>query len=286
MASQRMSRTATGAAWCRMVEQEQPQALRVFNDPVVGRLVDPLLAAMARGPMRQSLMDAAGPGTYGSIVMRTRYIDDVVTEFTRGGVTQLVLLGAGLDTRAYRLPGLDATTVFDVDLPEIQAHKGKALRGVKPTAREVRFVPVDLTAQPLAATLAAAGWDPARPSLFVWEGVTQYLTADAVHATLSCVGASASGGAIVFTFVPREVVAAGGPWAGGDLGTMAAAEPWRFGIDPSHLADLLAGFGLTLIDEVGADDYRARYLTPLGRQLDVGDVERAALALVDGLPAS
>ena len=92
------------AALCRLIEQEEPPTSRLFTDPVVGRLLDPMTVSLAAGPMRGLFLSDMGSGTFGAQVMRTRYIDDVVTGFVEGGTTQVVILGAGLDTRAYRLP--------------------------------------------------------------------------------------------------------------------------------------------------------------------------------------
>ncbi len=279
----RQSQTAVGAALCRLVEQSQPPATRMFDDPVVGRLVDPVVAMMASsGAMRDGLVESIGRGVVGGIIMRTRYIDDVVAEGARGGIAQLVILGAGLDTRAFRLACLAETTVFEVDLPETQDAKRRKLKGVRSAARDVRFVPLDVTTDSLAAALAGAGWDSGRPSVFVAEGVTQYLPESAVRAMFQLIGRAAAGSVLVFTYVPLAVLAqaSGGTWARGVLEGVETHEPWIFGIDPAALAGFLAGFGLDLVDEVGADDYRARYLTPRGRDLAVGDLERAALAVV------
>ncbi len=272
-----------GAAFCRYVEQGQPSGSRQFDDPVVGRLLDPMLASMGRsGPMRAQVMGSMGTGIYGSQVMRTRYIDDVVAMEVTLGVDQVVILGAGLDTRAFRLPALAGSTVFEVDLPATQALKRQRLEGVAPVAGEVRFVPADLGRDPLAETLAAAGLDAGRPVLFIWEGVTQYLTEDAVRATLSYVGAAAPGSAIVLTYVLPHLVggARGQGWMLTIGLTGGSDEPWLFGVDPAGLRALLGEHGLRLMDDVGEVEYRSRYLRPAGRRLDVNPGERAALALV------
>lgn len=270
-----------GAAWCRLVEQGQPAGFRQFVDPVVGGLLDPMLTMMAgAGPMRDQLLEAVGAGTYGGQVMRTRYIDDVVTDRVEGGISQLVILGAGLDTRAYRMAALAGTTVYEVDLPDTQRYKRKKLGRTPPRAREIRFVPIDFNVQPLGEALTAAGFDRERPALFVWEGVTQYLTEAAVGSTLSYVGESAPGSAIVFTYILRRVIG-GDPWGEGELGhLLGSSEPWRFGLEPAELPAVLGGFGLRLVEDVGDAEYQARYLNPIGRQLAVNHGERVALAAV------
>ncbi len=257
-------------------------ALRLFSDPVVARLLDPMAAAVAGGPMRAQLLSELGPGTYGSQVMRTRYIDEVVNGLAEGGTTQVVILGAGLDTRAYRLPALAAATVFELDLPGTQQYAVQRLRGVPALAAEVRFVATDFTSEPLGAVLASAGVDRERPVLFVWEGVTQYLTEAAVRSTLACVGASVPGSALVFTYVLRSIVdgTSGNGWSDGLRQRLDASEPWLFGIEPTKVPALLDGYGLSLIDDVGEAEYRSRYAVPMGRQLAVNAGERAALAVV------
>ena len=232
--------------------------------------------------MREGLLESLGPGTYGAQVMRTRYIDDVVDYYAEDGITQLVILGAGLDTRAFRMPSLAATTVYEADLPDIQQLKRKQLHNAPERALEIRYVPIDFDSQPLGESLAAAGLDHGSPALFVWEGVTQYLTEAAVRSTLTFVGESAPGSAIVFTYILRSIVE-GNPWVGWDSKlsqSLGTAEPWRFGLDRAELPAFLGGFGLRLIEDVGDAEYQSRYLNPIGRQLLVSDAERVALAVV------
>ncbi len=275
-----MSRTAGGAAFCRLVEQSQPPGSRLFVDPVVGRLVDPMLATMAASPLRHQLLASFPPGVYGCQVMRTRYIDDIITTAAASGLEQLVVLGAGLDTRAYRLPALASTIVFEVDLPDLQRLKRSRLGDTRPLAREVRFVAVDLDTEPLGEALDATGLDRERPVLYVWEGVTQYLTEAGVRATLAFVGGATAGSALVFTYVVRHLMAELA--FGGTSMQFGATEPWVFGLEPADVPCLLDASGLELVSDVGAADYRARYLEPIGRDLLVHAGERVAFAVVRG----
>ncbi|MFZ1411445.1 MAG: class I SAM-dependent methyltransferase [Micropruina sp.] len=278
-----MSRTASGAAFCRLLEQSQASDVRQFVDPVVVKLVDPMLAVMASaGPMQDQVLDSMAPGVYGGMVMRTRYIDEVVNAWAEMGKTQVVILGAGLDTRAYRLPSLAGVTVFEADLPEIQRHKQGRLHGLVSSARAVRYVPIDFNTQPLDEALGAAGFDAGTPALFVWEGVTQYLPEPAVRATLAYVAGSAPGSWLVFTYILDGLVGQNSypGWSGALKQQFDSAEPWLFGLDPHHLSSFLDAFGLALLDDVGDAEYQDRYLNPIGRALVVSAGERVALAVV------
>ena len=121
-----------------------------------------------------------------SLIMaaRTIAIDDGVIA---AGAPQLVILGAGLDGRAWRMPALRDVTVFEVDHPVSQRDKRERVAALTPVSRDIRFVPVDFTRDDLDAALAGAGHDPARPTTWIWEGVVMYLTPAEVAATLSIV---------------------------------------------------------------------------------------------------
>ena len=131
MAKQTVSRTALGAATCRLIEQYQPEGTRLFDDPVVKVLVGSLIrflmqfASMRNFTIKQT--DAVGAGIYGAQICRTRYIDDAVQAALAKGIGQLVILGAGFDTRPYRLPGIERIKVFEVDLLAVQEDKKKKL---------------------------------------------------------------------------------------------------------------------------------------------------------------
>ena len=241
-----------------------------------------MLAMMATaGPMQQQILESLAPGTYGGLVMRTRCIDDVVTAWARAGISQVVILGAGLDTRAYRLEELATVIVFEVDLPEIQRKKRRNLGDVRRCAREVRFVAVDFDTGRLELH-----WrrqiDRTVPALFVWEGVTQYLSETAVRSTLRFVGESPSGTGLIFTYVLPDQTRHGGypGWSGPLKVQLRSAEPWLFGLDPERLASFLNDCGLQLLNDVGDAEYQERYLIPIGRHLLVDPGERVALAIV------
>lgn len=289
MAKQSVGRTALGAAICRLIEQYQPEGTRLFNDAVVKAMVGaPIRFLMRFGSMRNFTIkqtDATTPGIFGAQICRTRYIDDAVQEALAQGVGQVAILGAGLDTRPYRLPGMDGVRAFELDLPAVQAGKKKKVQkyfGHLPD--QVSFVPIDFDRQSLEAVLAGTSFDPARPTVFIWEGVTQYIDEEAVRRTLAFMGRSAKGSSVVFTYVMKSIVERRSEITGAEAMMDFVAKnnaPWVFGLEPAGMQEFLKLFHLALVEDVGSGDYQERYLKPVGRKLVVSEIERIVHARVE-----
>jgi methyltransferase (TIGR00027 family) len=265
----RPSRTAEYMALFRALEGVRPPASRLFVDPLARAFLSPplrLVADLSRLPgvarLVCRIIDRRYPGSRTSAVARTRFIDDRVRAAIAAGAEQLVLLGAGFDARPYRLPECGRIAVFEVDHPATLAKKRALVEAsVGARAAHVRFVPTDFERDDVRAGLAAAGYDESRRTVFVWEGVTNYLTKDAVDGTLRGCARAAPGSRIVFTYVHRAVLddPASFPGTGRLFAFLGAAgERWTFGLDPSRTADYLAERGLSLDEDVGAAEYRAR----------------------------
>jgi methyltransferase (TIGR00027 family) len=126
--------------------------------------------------------------------LRTLAIDAALVLALREGCQQAVILGAGLDGRAYRMPELLDCHVFEVDHPATQAYKRERAAGLRKACRELSFVSVDFERQSLSRCLEQAGHDAQRPTAWIWEGVTMYLTDGALRATLAAVSASSTAG--------------------------------------------------------------------------------------------
>jgi methyltransferase (TIGR00027 family) len=238
--------------------------------------------AIRRLTLRQS--DAITPGIYGAQVGRTRVIDEAVQAALKQGMAQVVILGAGLDTRAYRLAGIERARVYEVDLPAGQAGKKEKLeRRSGRLPGHVSFVPVDFDTQTLAAAFAGTAFDRSRTTLFVWEGVTQYLSADGVRQTLEFVGSCAPGSSIVFTYVLKSVIERRSDIPNADrmLDRVAAQAPWVFGLEPAELRTYLASFHLLLVEDLGSAEYRERFFAPVGRTDPIFAGERTARAVVE-----
>lgn len=285
----RASRTAEQVALFRALETARGRD-RVFDDPLAVRFLGGgyrLLARAARvrpvGAGLERLIDRRWPGPRPSAVARTRLIDDLVTAALERGVRQVLLLGAGYDSRAYRLPGIERATVFEADHPATQAVKRRLVgAAVRPERRaHVRFVAVDLLAADLGEALLAGGFAAGEPTVVVWEGVTNYLSEPAVDGTLRrLAGLSAAGSTLIMTYVSKAVLDGeidAGPWP---EAVRRAGEPWTFGFDPARLGGYLAGRGLRLTLDMSTEDAADRYLRPLGRAERAATFYRVAAAEV------
>jgi methyltransferase (TIGR00027 family) len=274
----RASRTAQHVALFRALESARRRE-RLFDDPFAAlflparyRLVARLAAVPPVGRRVERYIDGHWPGgPRGSAVVRTRLIDDLLVEALAAGARQVLLLGAGYDSRAYRLPTLRGATVFEVDHPATQAVKRRRIGGRVPAGRRahVHFVPVDLLREDLGAGLRRAGFAAGARTAVVWEGVTNYLTAPAVDATLRLLATTTgTGSRIVFTYIDRRVLRDDGRAEGiGEWQSSVrdAGEPWTFGFDPAELPGYLADRGLTLTTDLSAREAATRYLAPLHR---------------------
>ena len=192
------SSTAKGTAATRAIETRKPPEVRICNDPLAGRLADPLFFAFIRLFARYGERRTHGALTF--IACRQRYIDDYLREHLETGTTQVVILGAGLDSRAYR-EGFATVKFFEVDHPSTQAGKIRKLKRILGgIPGNVSFVPIDFDAETLDK-LSACGFDPRGKTVFIWEGVTPYLTLQGVQATLDWISANAAAGSsVVFDY--------------------------------------------------------------------------------------
>jgi methyltransferase (TIGR00027 family) len=174
------------------------------------------------------------------MIVRTVAIDDAVREVAS---RQVVILGAGFDGRAWRMPELRDVTVFEVDHPDSQREKRARAAALAPVARDVRFVPVDFARDGLDAALAAAGHDPAQPTTWIWEGVVMYLARSDIEATLGVIERrSASGSRLIVAYhCPALILRIVG------LVVRRIGEPLRSVFTADELRAVLARYGFRVV---------------------------------------
>jgi methyltransferase (TIGR00027 family) len=192
------------------------------------------------------------PGAEASL--RVAYFDSVVERYLADH-RQLVILGSGFDTRAFRLPRDSQVRAFEIDRTETVATKRLLLRKTGIDISGVTFVAADFEQGDWLARLVEAGFEPQEPALFLWEGVTMYLNRAAIEATLRTIAGTATGSAVTFDYFTSDMLTSQGLYARyARAATKAAGEPMKFGVDsrpPSRqrLAELLASCGLSLAEQ-------------------------------------
>jgi methyltransferase (TIGR00027 family) len=208
MRKNQSSLTAAGIAIARAVESEKPVDERICNDPYARQFVPAWMLRLMGFFIKSGYAELRGPGVNGFLMARERYIDEVLKQFLGEGLQQLVILGAGYDSRGYRFDLAGRVKVFEVDHPVTQAEKVTRVRRIFDKLPEhITYVPVDFNTQTLSECLVSSGYDPHQLSLFIWQGVTMYLTLSGVDATLDfIVKNSTQGSAVVFDYLYQAVL--------------------------------------------------------------------------------
>jgi len=234
-------------------------------DPLAGELLDGplgLVVRAARGrPLRTAAVNVATFGLVDHAALRTQAIDAAVHEAVGAGLRQVALLGAGLDARAWRMPDLADVSVFEVDHPATQRYKRSRVGNRPARARDVRFVPIDFGRDSLADVLARAGHDAGSPTFWLWEGVTPYLTIDAVRATLESIAArSAPGSRIAVTYATPRAAPLGASFTRvALLGFRLVGEPAVGLIEPGAMRAELARAGYRVLEDTASPEWADRY---------------------------
>lgn len=177
--------TAQGVAKQRLIESLAAPDKRVINDPYADRFVvgSGMIKLMGHD-LNVWLGQKLAPGFHEHIIARTRFIDDLIIKCAANGAEQYVILGAGYDLRAHRLQLPSSLKIFEVDQPEVQSRKRSKLSAELPNSNNVTYVGVDFNRQSLTEQLLAAGFDQSKSAVFTLEGVSQYITKEAVASTV------------------------------------------------------------------------------------------------------
>lgn len=279
-----MTQTAAQTAVMPMLiaaveHQQHPESRVVIDELALQTLPAPMRPLLRLPRVRRWLvatMDRRAPGVWNSLACRKRFFDDVVAAAVHDGVQALVVLGAGLDTRAARLAAPAGIPSFEVDLPVNIAHKRRRIR----LPNNVNQIPLDFEHQDVGAALMRHGYRADATTIFVWEGVTQYLTRPAVHAIFEVLAKAPAGSRLAFSYVCKDFLD-GADFYGSQqtYNRFVANNPiWRFGLHPDDVRDLLAEYGWREREQVGPDEYATRYLIPAGRATAVTGLERSVSA--------
>jgi methyltransferase (TIGR00027 family) len=266
----RASRTAQQNALFRALEARRRPQHRVADDrlarsflPLEFRLLDEAARLPVARRLIEAFIDKRWPGPRPGLVVRTRLIDDLVAK-SATQTEQVLFLGAGFDTRPYRLNVLENAKVYEVDHPDTQSKKrSRLISALGSVPERITFVPVDFGRDQLVPALAAAGFRSGQRSLVVWEGVTNYLSAEAVDATFRALAPLlAPTSPLVVTYIDRRMLEGSVDFVGAHRSAehvRSVGEPYTFGFHPDELRSYLAERGFALELDEAVPDAAPRY---------------------------
>ena len=266
------------------IEQFFPKGKRIIEDDLALRILPSqgFVRLMKAGFMRDWMVkvtERAYPGLWSCIVCRKRYIDERLAE-EAGRTDAVVNMGAGFDTRAYRLPQLKDVPVWEVDQPNNIASKQTRL--VKIFGRvppHVRLAAMDFDRQDLGGVLQANGYSEDMRTFFIWEAVTQYLTEPGIRKTFAFLSKAASGSRLAFTYVRKDFIDGQNKYGWETLyNRYVPNHIWIFGMEPGVWPEFLKEYGWEVIEDIGYGDMAERYVKPAGRTLASTPVERMVYA--------
>ena len=266
MKAGRPSRTAHFVALGRAIADAGASHVANFSDPTAqvfldekGRRSLARTANAVRAPKSSIRLEMARPMA-DVMALRTAAIDTAVRTAIARGATQLIILGAGYDGRAWRMPELAGVRVFEVDHPATQASKRARLSELPPAHGVVSFVLIDFERESLDAVLERAGHDRSAPTCWIWEGVVMYLTRDAMRATLADVARrSAPGSTLIVNYhsAHRQFVAR--------MLFRLMGEPQISAWSPEEMAKDLRSAGFVVHDDTGMADWNERFAQGRGK---------------------
>lgn len=280
----RASRTARSVALLRAIASAPGSPYLGVNDPLAIKLLGRRGVVAQLGCRSPGLSRALTFGLLSHVALRTATIDEAVRHHVRE-TEQFVILGAGLDARAFRMKELEDVDAFELDHPASQAEKRARLGETPPKSRSLRFVPIDFESESLHTKLRESGLDPSAPTLWIWEGVTPYLNERAIDETLQAIAEnSAAGSVLIMSYATPEIARVVGLPDGGPLvreiihaAFRALGEPLITRLTPEQAAQWVARYGFDSREDGGVREWGARFLKEGSPRVVIG--ERVLVAI-------
>lgn len=287
MSSNGAAQTAFGTIALAAVEHHQPPDRRLVDDDLAAAFLPAglrtLVAATRIGWLRDAMVAYSqryAPGAWASIACRKRLIDDRISDPTNE-FDAVVVLGAGFDTRAYRIARHSPMPVFEVDLPvNIERKAAVVARALGAQPESVHLVPADLEHDDVWEALIDNGFRPDARALFIAEELTQYLSPPAVTAMFDRLARAQTGSQVIFSYVRADFIDGTNRYGADALyRRFREKNPiWQTGFVPEHLGEMLGELGWQVTEQAGPAYYRDTYIRPTGRDLNASQIEWTAVA--------
>lgn len=276
--------TAQGIAFSRAIESQKPEGERICYDPYARLFVSRWLWITMRLFWGYGLRRS--PGVYEYLASRTRYIDDTLSACLDGGLQQLVILGAGFDSRAYRFEQVkEQVKVFEVDHPATQAIKLAKVNEIFGSLPDhITYVAIDFDTESLEKRLTECGYSERLKTLFIWEGVVYYITDEAIDGTLDFIAKHSSpGSSVIFDYIYTSAFA--GSHKRTEVKSMQryrglTGEGLRFSIDEGAIQSFMEQRGFCDVKNVDHHDWKRLYFTGVNARRPLAEGYAIATAIV------
>ena len=279
--------TAQGVAKQRLIETIAGADKRVINDPYADSFVigSGFIKLMGH-KLNAWLSEKLAPGFHEHLIARTKFIDELIQKSAVNGTEQYVILGAGYDSRAHRLELPSSLKIFEVDQPEVSDNKLAKLPKELPNSDNVTYVNIDFSYQSLTEQLIVAGFDQKKSAIFTLEGVSQYITKEAVSSTIKELASLTRDTNSIFfmSYVdelldknPEACFGEGYPNPAKKASLIKGlsakvGEPWMSFYNGAEIEDLLSQNGYSIEENVTLEDLNSLYFSPVGRTLNENQI--------------
>ena len=279
--------TAQGVAKQRLIETIAGADKRVINDPYADSFVigSGFIKLMGH-KFNAWLSEKLAPGFHEHLIARTKFIDELIQKRAVNGTEQYVILGAGYDSRAHRLELPSSLKIFEVDQPEVSDNKLAKLPKELPNSDNVTYVNIDFSYQSLTEQLIGAGFDQKKSTIFTLEGVSQYITKEAVSSTIKELASLTRDTNSIFFMSYVDELLDKNPEACFGEGypnpvkkaslikglSAKVGEPWISFYNGAEIEDLLSQNGYSIEESVTLEDLNSLYFSPVGRTLNENQI--------------
>ena len=279
--------TAQGVAKQRLIETIAGPDKRVINDPYADSFVigSGFIKLMGH-KLNAWLSEKLAPGFHEHLIARTKFIDELIVKSAINGIQQYVILGAGYDSRAHRLELPSSLKIFEVDQPEVSDNKLAKLPKELPNSENVTYVNIDFSYQSLTEQLIGAGFNQEKSTIFTLEGVSQYITKEAVSSTIKELASLTRDTNSIFfmSYVdelldtnPEACFGEGYPNPAKKASLIKGlsakvGEPWISFYSYAEIEDLLSQNGYLIQENVTLEDLNSLYFSPVGRTLNENQI--------------
>ena len=280
------AKTGLGPIILVAIEQYYPENERIISDNLASSMLPFGMRAfvwfMRFSAVRKWMVkkiEKKSPGIWAGLLCRKRYIDEKLFDPDQE-IEAIVNLGAGFDTRVYRMPSSAPVCAWEIDQSDNIAQKeNRLVRSLGQIPTHIRLISIDFDRDDLGSILSENGYSSGKRTFIIWEGVTQYLTEMGIQTTLNVLSKAKQGSHLVFTYILKEFL------TGDNLydqekhyQQFVEKGVWLFGLHPGEVSSFLGPYGWKVLEDLAYEELAENYLEPTGRKLSVLPIERIVLA--------